>query len=97
MSAPRPAWRLAYDAVESLVTPRIQALTRTEQFAVTIGAALRARHAVLRRTERATRRALHAVNLPAATDTTRILTELGRLQREMTRLSRQLDVGGGAT
>ena len=40
---------------------------------------------------RSTRRALHALNLPAGTDVTRILNELGQLKRQVRELSSQLD------
>ena len=90
MSASCPRWRRVYDVVDANATPLVEALTRTRQFATAIGVALRVQAVARRRTEWATRRALHAVNLPAASDATRILGEIGRLQRDVSRLSGQV-------
>ena len=90
MSPACPRWRRAYDALEATVTPRLEALTRTGQFATAIGLALRVQSVARRRTEWVTRGALHALNLPAASDATRILGEIGRLQRDVSRLSQQV-------
>ena len=90
MSEP-PLWRQAFDAVERRVTPRAEELVRTEAF--TIGAALTRRAVTLARgTARgATARAWHLLNLPAGTDVSRLRAQVGSLDREVRRLTLQLE------
>ena len=87
----RPAWRQAFDTVEAAVAPALEQLVKTEQFQVALGLVTSAQKAVQQRAERNMRRALHLWNLPAGSDVTRILNEIGKLQREVRELSKQLD------
>lgn len=97
MADDRPAWRQGYDAIESVVAPRLEGLMKSEQFHVSVGLLTQAQKAVQTRAERSMRRALHLWNLPAGSDVTRILSEIGKLQREVRELSKQLDaVKGGS-
>ena len=91
MSEARPLWRQAFDLVEGAVGPPLKSIVGSEHFAVAAGLAARIQKTAQRQTERNTRRLLHLWNLPAGSDVTRILTELGKLQREMRELSRQVD------
>ena len=86
-----PLWRQAFDAVERRVTPRADEFVRTETFAV--GAALTRRAVTLARdTARgATTRAWHLLNLPAGTDVSRLRAQVGALDREVRRLTLQLE------
>ncbi|MGY1680468.1 hypothetical protein [Geodermatophilus sp. SYSU D01176] len=86
-----PLWRQAFDAVERRVTPRAEEFVRTETFAV--GAALTRRAVTLARdTARgATTRAWHLLNLPAGTDVSRLRAQVGALDREVRRLTLQLE------
>jgi outer membrane murein-binding lipoprotein Lpp len=90
MSEP-PLWRQAFDAVERRVTPRAEELVRTEAF--TIGAALTRRAATLARGSALdlTARAWHLLNLPAGTDVSRLRAQVGALDREVRRLTLQLE------
>lgn len=90
MSEP-PLWRQAFDAVERRVTPRAEEFVRTETFAV--GAALTRRAVTLARdTARgATTRFWHLVDLPAGTDVNRLRAQVGALDREVRRLTLQLE------
>jgi outer membrane murein-binding lipoprotein Lpp len=90
MSEP-PLWRQAFDAVERRVTPRAEELVRTEAF--TIGAALTRRAATLARgsARDLTARAWHLLNLPAGTDVSRLRAQVGSLDREVRRLTLQLE------
>jgi hypothetical protein len=74
-----------------MVGPRLKAVVNSEPFAVAVGLASRADHAIRATSERATRRVLHFWNLPAGSDVTRVLNEIGKLQHEVRALSRQLD------
>ena len=90
MSEP-PLWRQAFDAVERRVTPRAEEFVRTETFAV--GAALTRRAVTLARdTARgATTRFWHLIDLPAGTDVSRLRAQVGALDREVRRLTLQLE------
>jgi hypothetical protein len=89
MSTPR--WRQAYDAVDKTVTPRAEAFVRTDTFAQ--GAALlqRAQKLVRDTARGATARAWHLVNLPAGSDVSRLRAQIGALDREVRRLTLQLE------
>ena len=86
-----PLWRQAFDAVEQRVTPRAEEFVRTETFAV--GAALTRRAVTLARdTARgATTRFWHLLDLPAGTDVNRLRAQVGALDREVRRLTLQLE------
>jgi hypothetical protein len=90
MSGP-PRWRQAYDAVDKAVTPRAESFVRTPGFAQ--GAALVQRAQTLaRNTARGlTARAWHLVNLPAGSDVSRLRAQIDALDREVRRLSLQLE------
>ena len=90
MSEP-PLWRQAFDAVERRVTPRAEEFVRTETFAV--GAALTRRAVTLARgsARDLTTRAWHLLNLPAGTDVSRLRAQVGALDREVRRLTLQLE------
>ena len=90
MSEERPLWRQGFDAVERAVGPSLAAFAKSEPFAVAVGLALRAQREAQARTERNTRRLLHLMNLPAGSDVTRILAELGRLQAQVRELTKQV-------
>jgi hypothetical protein len=88
-SAPR--WRQAYDAVDKAVTPRAEAFVRTPTFAQ--GAALLQRAQTLARSSARglTARAWHLLNLPAGSDVSRLRAQIGALDREVRRLTLQLE------
>ena len=86
-----PLWRQAFDAVERRVTPRAEEFVRTVTFAV--GAALTRRAVtVARDTARgATTRLWHLIDLPAGSDVSRLRAQVGALDREIRRLTLQLE------
>ncbi|WP_138759933.1 hypothetical protein [Modestobacter altitudinis] len=87
-----PLWRQAYDAAERRVTPHADRLVRTPSFAV--GAAVLRRAQALARSsaEGVSARAWHLLNLPAGSDVSRLRTQIGALDREVRRLSVQLEL-----
>jgi hypothetical protein len=87
----QPVWRQQFDAVERELSPRLEALVRSEQFAVAVGLAARVQRAVESELARGTRRVLHRLNLPAGTDVTRILNELGQLRIQVRELTAELE------
>jgi hypothetical protein len=89
--SPPPLWRQAFDVAERAVAPRAESLVRTPSFAV--GAALVRRAQTLARDSARglTSRAWHLVNLPAGTDVDRLRAQIGALDREVRRLTLQLE------
>jgi hypothetical protein len=88
-----PLWRQAFDAVERRVTPHADQLVRTPTFAV--GAALlrRAQALAWNSAQGVSARAWHLLNLPAGSDVTRLRAQIGALDREVRRLTVQLETG----
>ena len=84
--AGKALWRQVYDAVERPVGSRLEDAVQTETFADVAGLLLRARAEVERRVERATRHALHRVNLPAASDVSRLREQVADLHRAVRHL-----------
>jgi hypothetical protein len=90
-----PLWRQAFDAVERRVTPHADQLVRTPTFAV--GAALVRRTRTVARNSAlgVTARAWHLLNLPAGSDVSRLRVQIGALDREVRRLTLQLEMERG--
>ncbi|MGY1730914.1 hypothetical protein ACI798_05285 [Geodermatophilus sp. SYSU D01045] len=95
MSSPTPPgpplWRQAYDAAEKRVTPHAENLVRTPYFAVGVGLLRRAQTLAKDTARGVSARAWHLVNLPAGTDLARLRAQVGALDREVRRLTVQLD------
>jgi hypothetical protein len=86
-----PLWRQAFDAAEKRVTPHAEQLVRTPAFALAVALARRTQ-ATARGTARGlTARAWHLVNLPAGSDVSRLHAQVGALDREIRRLTVQLE------
>jgi hypothetical protein len=86
-----PLWRQAYDAAERRVTPHADRLVRTPSFAVGTAVLRRAQALARSSAEGVTARAWHLLNLPAGSDVSRLRAQIGALDREVRRLSLQLD------
>ena len=79
-----------FDAIDARVSPSVDELARNDDVMVVAALLHRARGAVGRRVERASRRLLHAVNLPAGSDVNRLLDHIARLEQEVAGLRQQL-------
>ena len=86
-----PRWRQAFDAVERRVTPRAEELVRSEAFAVGVALTRRAVTLAQGSARGLTTRAWHLLNLPAGTDVSRLRAQVGALDREVRRLTLQLE------
>ena len=84
-------WRQGYDTVERRLGPSLTAVARSEQFAIGVGLAAQLQRAVQKQAARSTRRLLHSLNLPAGTDVSRLLAEIGELKKQVRQLSQQLE------
>ena len=87
----KPILRQLFDAAEREVAPRLEQLVRTERFAIAAGLASQVQRTVQKQARRSTRRMLHLLNLPAGTDVSRILNEIGQLKQQVRDLTEQLD------
>ncbi|NEK57373.1 hypothetical protein GCU56_05735 [Geodermatophilus sabuli] len=91
MTQPPPLWRQAFDAAEKRVTPRAEEFARSDTFAVGV-ALLRRATTVARDSARGvTTRFWHLIDLPAGTDVSRLRAQVGALDREVRRLTLQLE------
>ncbi|PWW23086.1 hypothetical protein JD79_02251 [Geodermatophilus normandii] len=86
-----PLWRQAFDAAEKRVTPHAESLVRTPYFATGVGLLRRAQNLAKDTARGVSARAWHLVNLPAGTDLARLRAQLGALDREVRRLTVQLE------
>ena len=86
-----PRWRQAFDAVDKAVAPHAETFVRTPGFST--GVALVRRAQVLARSsaQGLTARAWHLLNLPAGSDVSRLRAQIGALDREVRRLTVQLE------
>jgi hypothetical protein len=89
--APAPRWRQVFDAAERAVAPRAETFVRTSTFAVGTALVRRAHTVVTDSARGLTARAWHLVNLPAGSDVSRLRAQIGALDREVRRLSLQLE------
>jgi Arc/MetJ-type ribon-helix-helix transcriptional regulator len=87
----QPSWRRPYDALECNVAPQVEALVRTGEFSDTCATIARARRLVRNQVNGIAARLWHLINLPAGTDVQRLRIQVGALDREVRRLSLQLD------
>ena len=86
-----PRWRQAFDAVDRTVAPHAETFVRTPGFSTGV-AALRRAQVLARESARGlTARAWHLLNLPAGSDVSRLRAQIGALDREVRRLTVQLE------
>jgi polyhydroxyalkanoate synthesis regulator phasin len=84
--AGKPLWRRAFDTVDRRITGPVEAAARSDAFHDTLTLAIRLQSRVQRSVEKRTRRALHLVNLPTATDVRRLQEQVAALRRELREL-----------
>ena len=82
----KPAWRRTYDAVETTVTPWVEAVVHTGEFASTSTLKTRMRRRIGDQVNGVAARFLHLFN-----DIQRLRRQVGALDREVRRLSAELD------
>ncbi|SNR44857.1 hypothetical protein [Blastococcus mobilis] len=86
-----PLWRQAFDAAERTVAPRAEELVRAPWFTLGSALARRAQNLAGRSAQQLTARAWHLLNLPAGSDISRLRAQIGSLDREVRRLTLQLE------
>jgi hypothetical protein len=91
LGATLSGWRNAFDAVERSVSPRVETVVHSKQFARMTAVVARSRRLAGGRADAIAARFWHLANLPAGTDLQRLRQQVGALDRELRRLSLQLD------
>jgi hypothetical protein len=86
-----PLWRQAFDVAERVVAPRAQDVVRSEYFSLGVALARRARVLARGSIQDLTARAWRVVNLPSGSDVSRLRAQIGALDREVRRLTIQLE------
>jgi hypothetical protein len=86
-----PLWRQAFDAAERAVAPRAEEFVRTPAFSLGTALVRRAQDVAGRTVQNLSARAWHLVNLPAGSDISRLRAQIGALDREVRRLTLQLE------
>ncbi len=89
-----PLWRQLYNSWEQAVSPSLQDLTASNGFRDLLAVGLRTNAEVAREIERVSRQWLHAWNLPAASDVTRLRSQVAGLERELLALRLELQRQG---
>lgn len=80
-----------FDVVERGVGVPLEAVVRSERFFDAMTAATRTRSTVRDELERLSRRTLHLLNLPTATDVRRMSDQMARMERRMVSMYKSLD------
>ena len=88
----KPQWRKSYDAVERMLAPTAEALVHSGEFAHLTAALFVVRPALGNGVNEVAARVWHLVNLPAATDVHRLRKQIGALDRDVRRLTLQLEL-----
>jgi hypothetical protein len=86
-----PLWRQAFDAAERAIAPRAEDMVRSEYFSLATALVRRAQTVAGRSVQGLSARAWHLVNLPAGSDISRLRAQIGSLDREVRRLTIQLE------
>jgi hypothetical protein len=88
----KPQWRKSYDAVERMLAPTAEALVHSGEFAHLTAAVFGVRRALGNSVNEVAARLWHLVNLPAGTDVHRLRKQIGALDRDVRRLTLQLEL-----
>jgi len=81
--ADKPLWRQVFDAVDRRVAPPVEAGASSDAFGDLFAVSWRVTRRVQRGLERRSRRVLHLLNLPTATDVRRLTEQVAAVQREL--------------
>jgi hypothetical protein len=91
MATGKPLWRQAFDAMERRVAGPTETAVRSDVFNDAVALTFRLQRRLQREVERRSRRALHAVNLPAASDIKRVSDQVATLERQVRSLQREVE------
>ena len=85
-------WRKSYDTVERMLAPTAETLVHSGEFAHLTAALFGVRRALGNGVNEVAARVWHLVNLPAGTDIHRLRKQIGALDRDVRRLTLQLEL-----
>jgi hypothetical protein len=86
-----PTWRATVDRLDRAVSPKADAIVRTNLFADAVAAIIRLEAQVRRRAERETSRLWHLWNLPTADDVRRVRSQLSAVEARLRDVSERLE------
>jgi hypothetical protein len=86
-----PIWRSSFGAMAGMVDSQFQRLLDCEAVVLAIGLAQTVRRDIAKRSEQASRRVWHVLNLPAGSDINRLFTQMGSVEREIRALEKRFD------
>jgi polyhydroxyalkanoate synthesis regulator phasin len=82
----KPLWRRAVDEIDRRVSGPVEAGAHSDLFNDLVTLQIKLGRRAQREVEKRTRRVLHAVNLPTATDVRRLSEQVASLQRQLREL-----------
>jgi hypothetical protein len=89
--SPGPLWLRAVHRLERAIGEPLESALHSDTYFELVTEMLRARARTGRALEGVSRRLLHLVNLPAGSDIRRVREQLGRMERRLAELSKELD------
>jgi hypothetical protein len=87
----KPLWRRGVDAVDTVAAPVLESATRHDGFGLGLSLLQQTRKAIYRRTERVSRRVLHGLNLPSASDVNRLLVQIAAVENRVRQLDTRIE------
>jgi hypothetical protein len=91
MASNKPLWQRGVDALDKVAAPALESVTRHESFGIGVSLLHQTRRLVYSRTERLSRRVLHGMNLPTASDVNRLLTQIAAVEHRVRQLDEQVE------
>lgn len=88
--AGKPLWLRAVIKVERAIGTRVEAAVRSDTYFDLVAESQRRQKQVLALAEALSRRSLHLVNLPAGSDVRRLREQLGRMDRRLHSIQKEL-------
>ena len=85
----KPLWRKAFDEVDRRVSGPVEAGAHSDLFNDLVTVQIKLARRAQREVEKRTRRVLHAVNLPTATDVRLLSEQVASVQRQLRELEDQ--------
>jgi hypothetical protein len=87
----RPLWLRAVHGLERAIGEPLEDVLHSDTYFDVVTELLRLRARVSRQLEGSSRRLLHLLNLPAGSDIRRLREQLGRVERRLAQISKELE------
>lgn len=91
MPTDKPLWQRGVEAVDRVAAPVLEGATGHQGFGLGLSLVHQTRKAVFSRTERFSRRVLHGLNLPTASDVNRLLVQIAAVENRVRKLDDRID------